>query len=406
MVEKRVVNKGPAAFADAGPNGKKAKRAKGGPILTAFRFLGSLELAVTVLMVLGCVLAGAMFVEAAWDTEFVLWNIYHSQWFIALLGLLAGNVLAAMLLRWPWKIRHTGFLMIHLGLLTLLAGALLDFRSGVEGQVTLLEGQTADTMLLTYRSRITLTWSEGDDRKERVFTFAPGPTDWSGDKPLDFGQKDGVGVRVIGFYRRAVVERSEAGRFKFSSADDPYSDDGKKLDAAVNCEITVDGKPTRLWIRRGYIRSFNTDRGPMEIDFGYASYPLGFSLTLTEATLGVNPGGSAMGDASYASEVRLVDESTDPTTTLNKEISMNTPLIYGKFTLYQSGFEAKKLEDGLDRSTLSVAHDSGSFLKYLGSLLLCLGTFVVFYLQRFLTKLGSSRDSGDRADSLATSESV
>lgn len=417
MAEKQVDTIDLAAFAFEAPVGKKAKRAKGGPILAVFRFLGSLQLAVTLLLVLGFVVAAAMFVEAAWDTEFALWNIYHGRWFIALQGLLVVNVLAAMLLRWPWKIRHTGFLMTHVGLLTLLAGAMLDFQTGVEGQVSLvirqsetegqaslIEGQTADTMILTYRSQITLTWAEGEDRKKRVFTFAPGPTNWSDDQPLDFGEKDGVGVRAIGFYRRAVVESGGAGQLKFSPAADPYSDDSKRLDAALNCEITVDGKPTRLWIRRGHTRRIDTDRGPMAVNFGYAIYPLGYSITLTKATRGVNPGGIAMGEASYASEVRLVDQSTDPPTILKAKISMNEPLTYGKFTFYQSGYQESP--DGLTRSILSAASDSGSLLKYVGSVLLCLGTFVVFYLQRFLTKLGSSRASDNRVNSLATSESV
>ena len=56
--------------------------------------------------------------------------VYGTGWFTALAVLLAVNVLAALLVRFPWKRRQTGFVLTHVGLLVLLLGCLLTRRRG------------------------------------------------------------------------------------------------------------------------------------------------------------------------------------------------------------------------------------------------------------------------------------
>lgn len=69
------------------------------------------------------------------------------------------------------------------------------------------------------------------------------------------------------------------------------------------------------------------------------------------------------------------------------KISMNEPLKHGGFTFYQASFEQD--ENGQPTtSILSVNYDPGRGLKYLGSLLLVLGSIILFYFKRgfFLKK--------------------
>ena len=61
----------------------------------------------------------------------------QGPWFAALLGLLALNILAATLARFPWRRGHRGFLLTHAGVLVLLAGAMATFWAGAEGQLIL-----------------------------------------------------------------------------------------------------------------------------------------------------------------------------------------------------------------------------------------------------------------------------
>ncbi len=113
-----------------------------------FAFLSSVQLAVVVLLLLAAVLAVATFLESLHDTPTAKYYVYDTLWFSALLGLLGLNVFFAALSRWPWKRRHTGFLVVHLGILIILAGSFLTLFSGYEGQLIIAEGETRDRMFL------------------------------------------------------------------------------------------------------------------------------------------------------------------------------------------------------------------------------------------------------------------
>jgi len=152
-------------------------------------------------------------------------------------------------------------------------------------------------------------------------------------------------------------------------------------EAAALVELTAaGGKPQEVWLQRGDemhgFQRLQTPQGAVVLTFGYEYLPLHFSLKLLDFQRGMNPG--RMGDASFSSSVQLMDPAAkidEP-----REISMNKPLSYGKFTFYQSSFQ--ELPDGRQASILSVAYDPGRILKYLGCLMICVGTFVMFYLRR------------------------
>jgi hypothetical protein len=209
MAKRKAGKKGAAPSSAPTPRGKKkGKPASGGPIRAVCRFLGSAELAVALLMISVAVLAWATLLESARGSEIAQWYFYHSQWFIALMALMTINVLTAMLFRWPWKKRHIGFLVTHFGLIVLLGGSIWSFAAGIEGRLTFAEGETVDTIVVSDRSQLTMSWREGGSRKELVFTFAPGPVDWPVEEPLDFGESDGFRVKVLRFYRHARREVS------------------------------------------------------------------------------------------------------------------------------------------------------------------------------------------------------
>ena len=43
--------------------------------------------------------------------------MYDQPWFVTVLGLLAMNILAAAIVRFPWKMSQIGFVVTHAGLL-------------------------------------------------------------------------------------------------------------------------------------------------------------------------------------------------------------------------------------------------------------------------------------------------
>lgn len=103
--------------------------------------LGSLRVAVPLLIVIAGVLAWGTIYEARYGTAAVQRFIYQSAWFQSLLAFLAVNLALAALSRRPWKRRHLPFLLAHLGIILMLSGGILGGRLGVEGQLIIPEGQ-------------------------------------------------------------------------------------------------------------------------------------------------------------------------------------------------------------------------------------------------------------------------
>ena len=187
--------------------------------LGLYRFLASLRLAVFLLVVLAAILAVATVLESGWGAEFVLWYIYRSAWFIGLETLLAANILAATLIRYPWGWRRLGFVVTHAGLLTLMAGAIQTFFMGIEGNIEIEEGktfmgidgnieieegETGNLMNINTDSQFTLLVGGQTEEEATKFSFQPGPVDWKKGRTHNFGgSKKDVGLEVLKFYRHA-----------------------------------------------------------------------------------------------------------------------------------------------------------------------------------------------------------
>ena len=108
------------------------------------------------------------------------------------------------------------------------------------------------------------------------------------------------------------------------------------------------------------------------ISWGNRRIDLGFEMILKNFEVGRYEG--TMKAASYQSLVEVPGEGE----TL---ISMNEPLKYRGFTFYQASFEQD--EAGTPTaSILSVNYDPGRGLKYLGSLLIVLGSIMLFYFKK------------------------
>ncbi len=114
------------------------------PLLQA---LGSLQLAVAVLAVSAAVLVAGTLIEKQHGAEAAHRLVYGTHWFEAIHVLLAVNILAAVLVRFPWRRRQIGFLVTHLGILVLLAGCWATRFAGVEAQLSVFEGHANGTAI-------------------------------------------------------------------------------------------------------------------------------------------------------------------------------------------------------------------------------------------------------------------
>ena len=110
------------------------------------KLLGSLRMAVPLLIAIAAVLAWGTIYETRFGTAAVQRFIYHAWWFQALLAFLALNLAIAALERYPWQRRHIPFVLAHIGIILILLGGIIGSRFGVEGQLIIPEGQAEHTL--------------------------------------------------------------------------------------------------------------------------------------------------------------------------------------------------------------------------------------------------------------------
>jgi hypothetical protein len=112
------------------------------------KFLSSVKLAVPLMLVIIGVIAYGTIVESNYNADMAKIKVYQTRWFNGLMILLWLNIFFAALSRWPWKLRHFGFLVTHLGLLTLLAGGMITGLYGTDGTLRVMENEESSIVVL------------------------------------------------------------------------------------------------------------------------------------------------------------------------------------------------------------------------------------------------------------------
>ncbi|MEZ4873834.1 MAG: hypothetical protein R2827_16660 [Bdellovibrionales bacterium] len=67
--------------------------------------------------------------------------VYHSWWMYGTLLVLSVQLIAVMVDRWPWKMRHTGFILAHIGILVTIYGSILTRFFGIDGSMAIPIGE-------------------------------------------------------------------------------------------------------------------------------------------------------------------------------------------------------------------------------------------------------------------------
>ncbi len=123
------------------------KKVHNGVVMPVIKILGSLVFAVSLIAFLAVILCVSTLVESLHGTPVAQQLFYRAYWFDIFISLLWVNIFCATFTRYPFKKKHVGFVITHLGILLLLAGALLTRLSAIEGQMTLFESEAKNRML-------------------------------------------------------------------------------------------------------------------------------------------------------------------------------------------------------------------------------------------------------------------
>jgi len=163
----------------------------------------------------------------------------------------------------------------------------------------------------------------------------------------------------------------------------PYSvtpiQEGGKLVKGGQKAVLIEYAGNEYWVTDKASVTMMAGDKKFVINLGKSSFLLPFEFTLTRFKMDTNPG--TMDPASYESFVRLFT-SEGPS---SHHIYMNNPLKHSGFTFYQASYFQDN--NGGYGTVLSVNIDPGRPLKYLGSLLVVLGSIWHFVIRsEFFTR--------------------
>lgn len=127
-------------------------RRKNSEVWQFIHFLGSLRLAMILLLTIPIACAVATIYESKFDTHVAQAYVYKAPWFLFWLLVLCVNLFCVTLTRWPWRRKHWGFVITHYGIIVLLAGGVVGQKFGFEASVTLHAGAEATRQLVINRT--------------------------------------------------------------------------------------------------------------------------------------------------------------------------------------------------------------------------------------------------------------
>lgn len=133
--------------------------------------------------------------------------------------------------------------------------------------------------------------------------------------------------------------------------------------------------------------------GMYQLSLDMDRMPLGFQVKLNDFKRGFDPGTEQA--SRFSSDVTLVDKEQG----INGKdfhIAMNEPMTHRGYTFYQSRYirdvDPQGRETGRVQTVLQVAKNPGRDVIYLGCILICLGTFLQFYMRAGLFSDGGKRE--------------
>ena len=202
--------------------------------MPVFRIFGSVRIAMFLLGVVIIACITGTIVESRLDTSVAQAYVYESPWFGAWLTLLCINLLFATFTRLPWKRRHVGFIITHIGIITILAGAMIGRIWGTEGHITLSKDDEPASALISYDQVVEATFSNSErSQMVPISTNLRLPTE---KHPITLHSKD-IKVEVVGYSEHLVAQ----------AVISPAKGDGPRA-IHLGMESSMVGRPLDYWL--------------------------------------------------------------------------------------------------------------------------------------------------------------
>lgn len=190
--------------------------------------------------------------------------------------------------------------------------------------------------------------------------------------PIEKNQE--VALPWMGFKVKLLEHHDDAYPVMVPRGVTPIQDNSQIIKGNLKAvEVEIDGQT--FWVKSNEPVAFNKDNERIRFELGKKQLTLPYELVLDQFKMDTDPGTNT--PASFESFVTLFKGNKGSE---KHHLYMNHPLKYQDFTFYQASYF--QTQNGPFGSVLSVNFDPGRPWKYLGSLLLVLGSIWHFFLRR------------------------
>lgn len=159
-------------------------------------FLGSIRFAIPVLVLTAISLIYGSWIEVAHSADDAGRLVYGAWWFVALMALVCAILVLAVVTRYPWRKKHTGFIIVHAALISIIVSAFVSYFTKVEGEIALQEGSSAQA-IRTGETQIQLLEHGGGDLVPIESAVVNGP---------GIHTLDGIDVEIVERWENSIVE--------------------------------------------------------------------------------------------------------------------------------------------------------------------------------------------------------
>jgi cytochrome c biogenesis factor len=331
------------------------------------RTLSSVKLAISLLVLIAVVLIVATIIKNQTHAQRY---IYHSWWFISILGLFCLNLVLCSAGRWSFKVRKLGTTVTHAGVLVMVAGAVVSTIWGKRGTVPLFIGETTGLCYDDERRPIRLPFEVRlDDFKVERYTRMQEALvvhllkEQIGRAfPIAVGQEFGI----EGTPCKVTILRYEPD-FVVLSKGEYGSRSGSPDNPAIHVRVNDGSQENTQWVFLKFPGMHQDPEANVVLDYRELAVP------------------GRIKD--FKSRLRLTQ---DGEVVASKTIEVNRPLRYAGWTIYQSFYD----RDHELWSGLEITNDPGVPFIYLGFILISLGVLFGFYVRPILTRKSGGRANG------------
>ena len=170
------------------------------------------------------------------------------------------------------------------------------------------------------------------------------------------------------------------------------NDSANQLPDGIRVRVEQNGETYEQWISAGWQITVPTLPNPIGVSYGWRSTPLPIALELLDFEVARNEGSDA--PAGFESTLRVSTAEGDSAT---GQCWMNHPFSFpGSWWRTWSGQTFKMSQaswnpENLGQSTIQILRDPGWLLKWIGSLLVVTGVFLLFYVKKFRRQYATAK---------------